>query len=136
MLNIRQDVFETNSSSAHSITVTTASNYQAWIRGELRFNELTNEFSAKPPLPEHLKQQCREHYESNKQPYFMDWKSLPEDVREQLYDDYARAHSPDTRSFLTHDEWKSRHCGCQFSAVPYTTEHGDAIVAFGYGGEE
>lgn len=135
MLNIRQGVFETNSSSTHSITVTTASNYRAWLRGELRFNELTEEFVSKPPLPEHLKQQCQEHYESTKQPHFKDWDELTEEAKSQLYEIYARAYSPDDRSFLTHPEWKTQHYGCQFSEVFYTTEHGDEIVAFGYGGE-
>lgn len=39
MLQVRKNVFETNSSSTHSITITTKDEYDAWIKGEVYLNE-------------------------------------------------------------------------------------------------
>lgn len=37
MLQVRRNVFETNSSSSHSITMCMASDYEAWMNGELYY---------------------------------------------------------------------------------------------------
>jgi hypothetical protein len=39
MIQIRQGVFETNSSSTHSITICTKKEYEAFENGELMFDE-------------------------------------------------------------------------------------------------
>ena len=39
MLNVRHGVFETNSSSTHSITVCSKSQYDEWARGDVYFND-------------------------------------------------------------------------------------------------
>lgn len=38
MINIRTNVFETNSSSVHSLILCTADDYRAWINGDKLLN--------------------------------------------------------------------------------------------------
>ena len=44
MVVIRRGVFETNSSSTHSLTISTKSDYEKWKRGELLFDNWKNGF--------------------------------------------------------------------------------------------
>lgn len=43
-VQIRNGVFETNSSMTHSLTICTAQEYDKWYRGELVFDEYHNKF--------------------------------------------------------------------------------------------
>lgn len=43
-VQIRPKVFETNSSSVHSLVICTKAEYDAFKNGEVRFNEWTEEF--------------------------------------------------------------------------------------------
>lgn len=44
MLQIRKNVFETNSSSTHSLTMCSQDDYDRWTKGELLFSEWEEEF--------------------------------------------------------------------------------------------
>ena len=44
MINIRNGLFETNSSSVHSLTMTSGANYDKWADGEVVYDENENEF--------------------------------------------------------------------------------------------
>lgn len=43
-IKIRRNVFETNSSSVHSLTFCTDSEFEQWKRGKLIFDDWTDEF--------------------------------------------------------------------------------------------
>ena len=43
-LKIRKSVFETNSSSTHSLTMCTREQYDAWRKGDLVYNDYEEEF--------------------------------------------------------------------------------------------
>ena len=87
---IRLGVFETNSSSTHSITMCSKSQFEDWQNGKLLFNEWEHKFI---------------------KPSELDKVDYPEDYHtygEWYEDDYLETYQKG-----------------------YTTENGDAIVAFG-----
>lgn len=61
MIKVRQGVFETNSSSTHSIIIVEDDDYQAWKRGEKFFIEDTGKFVDKEEA-EKIKNEIRFHY--------------------------------------------------------------------------
>lgn len=135
MLQIRNGVFETNSSSTHSITVCSQNTYDKWADGELYFN--TGWFSSPEDLAEKefvTKEEAITLLVNNEY-----WNSEYEYTREQLgskddeelesifgeegictmnyfFDSYSRY-------LETYEEY-------------YTTESGDDIVVFGNYGHD
>ena len=47
-INIRKNVFETNSSSVHSLCICTEEEFDAWKKGELYYNYWDDEFTKNP----------------------------------------------------------------------------------------
>lgn len=47
MISVRQNVFETNSSSTHSLCVCTEEDYEKFVRGETMYNTWSDEFLSK-----------------------------------------------------------------------------------------
>lgn len=47
-INIRKNVFETNSSSVHSLCICTEEEFDAWKKGELYYNYWSDEFTKSP----------------------------------------------------------------------------------------
>ena len=135
MIQVRHNVFETNSSSTHSITVTTEDTYNAWLKGLVKFNEWSETFTARKQLTDQDREACRQEYQANKPSYYKDWEDLSETDKQNQYSSWERKYiETEDSDFKTYEEWRARHCGCEFSEVHYTTEHGDKIVAFGCGG--
>lgn len=66
MIKIRKGVFETNSSSVHTMTVCSPEQYEAWKNGELVFDEYTEELipvgDVKDKFPEEYRYQTYEYY--------------------------------------------------------------------------
>lgn len=134
MIQVRNNVFETNSSSTHSISITTEENYNAWLKGLIKYNEWKDLFTTAVELTNEEKEACKEEYQRTKPSFYKEWEDLSEDDKNAQYRKYIEEHSDDDYDFLTYQEWRSRHGGCEFSTVHHTTEHGDKVVAFGYGG--
>lgn len=108
MKTIRKGVFETNSSSTHSLTICSAEEYEKWQKGEVLFS-WKNEFVTKEEAVEEIKQ-C--DYVENK-----------EDIKNELKTDWYTAEDYFDEYEL--DTFEER----------YTTKSGDEVVAFGkYGG--
>lgn len=111
---IRNGLFETNSSSVHSITMCADSDFKKWERGELIFNRddctlvpLTNED-------------------------YIAWKKEYDECMEKYgeYDDYYM--------FLTYDQFFNDWDIQEYETFTdsYTSPHGDKITAFGYYGHD
>ena len=107
MRQIRNSVFETNSSSVHSITMCMKKDYEAWKRGEMvldtdthKIVPITNEIRAE------LEMYVRENYEA--------WW----DIRYLTFDDY---------DIRCHERYEG--FGDEF-----TLPDGEKVVAFGYYG--
>lgn len=146
MLQIRRNVFETNSSSTHSLNFATSSEYEKWADGEVLFcndywltdkkfidideakdivrkYESENTYGYRMPLDDY-------YYENdieNGIPY-----THIDDVPEDLVIPYLAYFN-----IFTIDSYFNGYCSW-FEAYEehYTTESGDGVVAFGYYGRD
>ena len=66
---VRQGVFETNSSSTHSLTICTENEYDKWKKGELLFDYWDDKFvnPADTSLTDDEKESVKEDYNKRKQ---------------------------------------------------------------------
>ena len=120
MIQVRNSVFETNSSSVHSLTMCTAQEYDKWRSGELLYN----------------------HYAGVDQKDFITREEAEEIIREN-----RRQWAPDIVDYPIIDEaffdaglytwddfWNERCEYLEGYSARYITPGGEEIVAFGYSG--
>lgn len=129
--NIRKGVFETNSSSTHSLTMCSKEEFEAWQRGEVLFQKYGKEnFISVTKLSEHDKKMAEEYYEENKDDFQKNWKDLSDDAKQKYYTKYAKENNFIDEDAKTYDQYM--HDGDLETFVQtYTSKSGDKIVAFG-----
>ena len=141
---IRLGVFETNSSSVHSLTMVEKPDYERWKKGEILFSEYgrhgDSEFLPADEAieknlsmfdEEDLTEKFVEEYRKTKNLY----KSLEADEDCGIdYDDLNLS-----ELYLNYEEYEEmvaeRYCYEDFEEE-YTTKSGETIVAFGYYGHD
>lgn len=132
---IRRGVFETNSSSTHSLTMCSKEDYDKWVRGELmfdRYNEVLVEMNIE--ITEHDKAEAKKLYERNKTKYWKEWNQLSEEEVNEWYDKYMYEHNKiDTYRYNTYDDFFEDEYLETYEEI-YTTKNGEVIVAFGHYG--
>lgn len=106
---IRRGVYETNSSSTHSLVMCSEEEYDKWCSGELLFWEWENKFESKEDVIKKLKEKYPD----------VNWND--EDEVHDIFEDYGIA---------TSDEYFDDEYLETFERT-YTTSSGDNIVAFG-----
>jgi cobalamin biosynthesis Co2+ chelatase CbiK len=114
-IQVRHSVFETNSSSTHSICITTAENYDKFKNGELYWYD--EELYTREEIIEKFKLTDDLDIETN------DESGTVDDKIEDLVND----HEIQTFDTLGGDEYETFTASC-------TTPNGEDIVAFGYHG--
>lgn len=115
---IRRNVFETNSSSVHSMTMCSEDEYKKWENGELLFDRWNEEFvdANDPEVKE-----ARERYKKK----FKEWENDPD----------AYSWDKPNCEYVTCDEyWES--CDYETFKESYTTKSGETVIAFGYHGHD
>lgn len=123
-ISVRRGVFETNSSSTHSITMCSDDDYRKWENGEL-FMTWGDDFITKDEVVKELK---KDEYFNKKYPNF-DFDNLEnnEEYETILYD----------CDYYTYDTYWERKCeyyeGFEDS---YVTKNGDKVICFGYYGHD
>ena len=110
--SIRRNVFETNSSSTHSITMCTESDYDKWKKGETVFSRWEGKFITTP-----------EGYKEYK-------------YAEESTHDYRDLYSFDQFFNLQSDYDMWQKLEYETYVKTYTTPLGEKIVAFGYYGHD
>lgn len=119
---IRRGVFETNSSSVHSITMCSGKDYEKWENGEVLFWEDKNKFSTKEEIIEEMKTMT--WYDGSLRYPNTNWDDEDEvdeifsDERIKTCEDYF-----DDEYFETYEK-------------TYITPDGEKVVAFGYYGHD
>lgn len=115
---IRHGVFETNSSSVHSLTMCTQEEYEKWEKGEIWFDGYSDKFIA-PFDP-------KEKYGDDLAKYRDDRYSEEDQLDEYMREDgiYTCAEEYYERNGEYMEPFKE----------DYTTPGGEHIVAFGYSG--
>lgn len=115
---IRRNVFETNSSSTHSLTMTSKEEYNKWKNGEMLFND--GEFTTREKAIEDLKKQ--EWFNKHNPDFdFTDEDRVNEALREEEYYTYK-------------EYWNYKEEDYETFEDTYETSKGDEVVAFGYYG--
>ena len=136
MISVRRGVFETNSSSTHSLTMCSEDEYNKWKKGELLFHKWNNEFKTKEQILEDAKKTREEYLEKQKNGetlYHFEEEYIKAKTDEELmklvYDE------EDQEDWYTYDKyWDS--IDLETYEDEYTTESGEKVIAFGYYGYE
>ena len=111
MKKVRFSVFETNSSSTHSLTVVPLRLFEKWQKGKMIFCTDSDELIPIEEAIEHFNNEFKKDYEC-----FEEFC-----VEEGLYEDY--------------DTWRTNECLETF-LYDYVSESGDKIVVFGRYGND
>lgn len=109
---VRNGLFETNSSSMHNITLCSGNDFDKWKNGELVYDY---EKGKLVPIDDLGYQVWKEHY----------------DKQVKLYGSYE-----DGWDYMTYDQFFNDWDTLPYEtfASNYTTEHGDKVTAFGFYG--
>lgn len=127
---IRRGVYETNSSSTHSLTMCSEEEFEQWKNGELLFDEWGSESFVKAnSLSDDDKKYATQDYENHKDEFSKDWSDLSESAKEKYYTKYAKENNIVDEDAKTYEEW--RHSNFETFVDRYTSKSGDKIVAFG-----
>lgn len=124
MIQVRQGVFETNSSSTHSITICPESDFERWKNGDVWLSvdgygtNVDAQFLTKE---EAISAAERSGYPPKKNLYDVS----NDDLDWYLAEDYE---------IYSYDKYFDMYDGYEYYDKSYTTQHGDKIVAFGYYG--
>ena len=124
VIKIRKGVFETNSSSTHSITMCNESDYNKWINGDLylaRWGYKGKDFIS------------REEYNADLKEYIDDYhKSYPDEVYEdsELEEDFRS-----DNGYISYKEWCDDF-DYETEKSEFVSEHGDKVIALCYYGND
>lgn len=133
MIQIRDGVFETNSSSTHSITFASKATFDKWRNGELYLNRswytYCKDLEGKTWLTREechrIVQAYNEHGKDENDKF--DFDNMTEREQNYCLEDEFRIYTYDNFVYMYNYETY---------AEDYTTESGDEIVAFGYYGHD
>jgi len=111
----RNNIFETNSSSVHSLSMCSSEEYQRWKSGELFFQKYKNIFLTKEELVQMILDK--------------EWE-ISTDLND---DDLRDLADNDIYTFESYDD----SCNdFESFSDEYTTKSGETVVAFGYFGQD
>lgn len=138
MINIRTGLFETNSSSIHTLVFVEESDYNKWAQGNLYFNMCYKDYNS-------YKYGDIKYKKANKFVSYEEAKALDENFpypEDEMYRGWSGFEYWDEkekrykiRNFLTLEEFFA-YCGYDIFDKEYITEHGDLIHAVGYYGHD
>lgn len=119
---IRHGVFETNSSSVHSLTMCSSDEYKKWESGELLYWEDEDKFVSREEAIKELKE--KKSWNGSLMHPYVNWED-EEEVNEIFEEERIK-----TSEDFFNDGWYETF------EQSYTTPKGEGIVAFGYYGHD
>ena len=123
---IRRGVFETNSSSTHSITMCSQSQFDDWKAWKKIF---VSPYEMTDADREKARDEYKELYEC--QSYYKKWEDLSEDEVNQWYEKYySKKCESDKYNLKTYSDY-FHYSDLETFVETYTSASGDKIVAFG-----
>lgn len=134
MISVRRNVFETNSSSTHSLIICSDRMYNDWMDGKVVYDSYDEEFvEAKQPTEADF-QKAEVRYRREKSDYMKDWK----DLTPQMQLAYVRekvTENSDPYQYKTYGDYKNLmdNMATSFERI-WETEHGDVVHILGYMG--
>lgn len=127
---IRRGVYETNSSSSHSITMCSEEEFEKWKDRKILFDSWKEEFVDVVNLSNSQKEDARKEYESKKNEFSKDWKDLSESSKEKYYEKYIKEHDLIVEECKTYNDYMNDY-ELESFIDKYTTKNGEKVVAFG-----
>lgn len=124
---IRNSVFETNSSSTHSLVICDKETFDKWKNGELLFDKWEKKFKEGYQLTEKDKEDAKIYYNENKKSFWKNWKELTSKEKEEWYDSFAKDNYLIDEDLVSYEGYPD----LQYFEKNYTTKSGDEIVVFG-----
>lgn len=123
MINIRRGVFETNSSSTHSISILTEEEDNQWLRGDILRYRWSDKFITKEEYAKKFEELKQQYAKENNIPI----EDVDDyDVQEYFYDDIAY-------NFEDYDDIME----LESDVTEYTTKNGEHLIIrcwYGYEG--
>lgn len=144
IFQVRQNTFETNSSSTHSLCIASPEEFKKWKDGELFYSIYDEEFYTRKEVEEQIQKDI-EHYievknrlkaQNQKISHWVEQGCCPVDIQKVLADDEEEIekfvyHS----SILPYNVFFSYHNNLETFLREYTTEDGEnSFVVFGCAG--
>ena len=127
---IRRNVFETNSSSTHSLTMCSEKEFDDWKAGKVLFDEYKEQFVSAKCMTDEQKRDAEREYQDTKDEFHKNWCELSEEAKDKYYSKYAIDTGILDEDAKTYEQYM--YDGNLESFVYcHTTEHGDKVVAFG-----
>lgn len=127
---IRRNVFETNSSSTHSLAICTEQEFEDWKAGKLLFDKWGECFILPYQLSDSEKRSAGLEYTANKKEYYKDWDELADDQKEKWYSSYIERHNLGDDDGVSYDDFFDNDY-LETYTRHYVTPSGDKIVCFG-----
>lgn len=133
MIQVRHGVFETNSSSTHSITMCSEEEFNKWKAGELLFDCYNECFAKNIELSNKDKKDAMQYYNDCKSSYWKNWDQLSEEEIKSWYNKYIndRLRINTYDAFQTYDDWCNEDDYLERFTRTYVSPSGDKIIAFG-----
>ena len=122
MKKIRHGVFETNSSSVHSLTMCSGEEYQKWENGEVLYWEDEDKFGTREEIIEEMK--TMKWYDGTPRYSDVNWED-----EDEVHDIFSDERIKTCDEFFEND-WFEAYM------EEYTTKSGETVVSFGYYGHD
>lgn len=127
MKTIRRNVFETNSSSTHSITMCMESDYEKWKNGEMYWHRWNDELVSKEEVEKEMAK-LREEFIADNPDFDENNEKWKEKLEQYINED---------KTYYTYEEFNDYdYIEYETFVDKYNTPNGDTIVAFGYYGSD
>ena len=134
MYSIRRNVFETNSSSTHSLIICRDKMYHDWKNMKVVYDNDNDEFvEAKQPTEIDF-HKAEVMYMENKSDYMKDWKDLTPKMQLAYLKENVME-EPDPYQYKTYENYRNEMNSMEESFErTWETEHGDVVHILGYMG--
>lgn len=134
MKQIRRGVFETNSSSVHTLTICTENDYNKWVSGELMLDTYNDKLiEINTTISDEQKEHAKNNYDNSKGQFWKSWEQLSEEEIEAWYAKYmSDFHDFDEYRYQTYEQFL--YGDLETYTQHYTSPSGDKLIAFGYYG--
>ena len=136
MYQIRQGVFETNSSSTHSMCICTEEEFANFKGNKAVWNKNNNKITPLDKIPHGYAQRAKDFYQKTRTLFMIDWDNLSEEAQfEFIISQFDQTYAGDWL-FEGKTFYKDWGTDLERFEKHFTTPSGDKMVAFGEFGYE
>ena len=134
---VRYGVFESNSSSTHSLTITTKEMFDKWKNGEVLFNPWTEEFVDVESMKHTFTlDDVMDFYDERRDRYWKSWEQLSSSEKQEWVNKYKDELEDEYDEDLYTYEGYNDRFGYDYELFErgFVTPSNDRMVAFGHYG--